>query len=175
MDDNELMTRLKLGDLDALTELVDRHRQWGETLADSMLHDPSLAEDVVQEAFARVYLLRQRYEDTFCFRTYLGVLVRRLCIDQIRRRKRAPLLTEDVPEAAAPSAESAYLAREKRLLLWSLIEALPDADRALLTGYALEGKSCRELAKEQGMSVVQVKGRLHRIRRRLKAKERDVE
>ena len=47
MDDNALMQRLALGDVDALEELIHRHLAWAEGLADSMLHDRAQAEDVV--------------------------------------------------------------------------------------------------------------------------------
>ena len=78
MDDNELMARLKMGDTDALALLIRRHRSWALARAEDMLHDGALAEDVVQEAFARVYLLRERYRPEFAFATWLGVLVRNL-------------------------------------------------------------------------------------------------
>lgn len=173
MTDNDLMARLALGDTDALTELVQRNRAWAETLAENILRDHAQAEDVVQEAFARVYLLRADYQPTFAFRTYLSVLVRRLCIDQLRRDRRAEPMAE-LPEKLAESAENQYLRREERMTLWSLIGELDPTDRALLIGYALDGTPYRELARRHGMSLAQVKIRLHRIRKRL-LKERDKE
>lgn len=170
MDDNELMTRLALGDTDALVELMARHRQGAERMAEQLLHDHGEAQDVVQEAFARVYLLRQQYQPTFTFRTYLSVMVRRLCIDRLRRKRHAPLLPGALPEEEAASAESECLRRERRMHLWSAMEA---RDRALLEGFALAGMSYRELAARQGMTTAQVKIRLHRIRRRLKAMEEE--
>lgn len=175
MDDNALMARLALGDTEALAELIRRHRAWAEGLADGLLHDHALAEDMVQEAFTRVYLLRQSYQPTFAFRTWLAVLVRRLCIDQLRRGGHAPVLMDDLPEGAAESAESLVLQNEKRLRLWAMIAALSDTDRALLEGYALDGLSYRELAKRYRLTTGQVKIRLHRIRRKLHDKERDEE
>lgn len=175
MDDNALMARLALGDTEALTELIRRHRAWAEAQADSLLHDRALAEDMVQEAFTRVYLLRQSYQPTFAFRTWLSVLVRRLCIDQLRRSGHAPVLMDEVPDGMAESAESLVLQKEKRLRLWALIASLSDTDRALLEGYALDGMSYRELARQHRMTTGQVKIRLHRIRKKLHDKERDEE
>ena len=57
--------------------------------------------------------------------------------------------------------------------LWNELRRLTPTDQALLTGYALEGRSYRELAQAQGLSLPQVKIRLHRIRNRLRSKERD--
>lgn len=171
MDDNQLMARLALGDTAALEELILRHRGAALQQALSILQDHALAEDVVQEAFARVYLLRHKYRGDFAFTTYMRVLVRNLCIDQLRRRRSAP--AESLPEGTADSAEAAYWQRERRMQLWNELRALDKADQALLTGYALEGLSYRELAQATGLSLPTVKIRLHRIRQRLRSKERD--
>lgn len=176
MDDNELMARLKMGDTDALALLIRRHRSWALARAEDMLHDGALAEDVVQEAFARVYLLRERYRPEFAFATWLGVLVRNLCIDQLRRRRLAPMPVEPLPETGSEdSAEAVFLRKEARLALLNELAALGDTDRALLTGFALEGKSYQALARRTGLTLGQVKIRLHRIRRRLRDKERERE
>ncbi len=169
MEDNELMAHLALGDVDALEELIARHRLWAERMAAQLLNDDTEAQDVAQEAFARVYLLRQRYRPTFTFRTYLGVIVRSLCVDRLRRAHRAPLLPGSLPECPVPSTEEAFLRQEEDMHLWQMIAALPPEDRTLLEGYALSGLKYRELAQRLNLTPGQVKIRLHRIRRRLKA------
>ena len=173
MTDHELMARLIAGDADALEELMRRHRAAAVEEARRMLGDDALAEDMAQEAFARVYLARGQYRATYAFRTWLLALVRNLCVDQLRRRKIRPVPSDALPEQAVPSAESEYLAMEGRMRLWNELAALSPLDAGLLTGYALEGLSYRELAARHGLSAAQVKIRLHRIRKRLRAKERD--
>ena len=76
-------------------------------------------------------------------------------------------------EPPSPSAESEYLAMERRMRLWNRLEALPPVDAGLLTGYALENMSYRELAARYHLSVAQVKIRLYRLRKRLRAEEGD--
>lgn len=173
MDDNELMARLALGHLEALEELIRRHRPWAEAFAEGLLDDHALAEDVVQEAFARIYLLRQSYQPTFTFRTYLTVMLRRLCIDQHRRRQHAPSPMAELPEEISASAEHEFLAREQRMQLWQRLSELDERDRLLLEGYALDGMSYRELAQRAGMSLPAVKVRLHRIRKLLRTDEKE--
>ena len=173
MTDHELMARLCAGDQDALAELMHRHRPAAVEEARHILRDAALAEDIAQEAFARVYLARAQYRPAFAFRTWLISIVRRLCVDQLRRSKRGPILADSLPETSSPSAESEYLAIERRMRLWDALAALSPLDEALLTGYALDGLSYRELAERHHLSVPQVKIRLHRIRKRLRAKERD--
>lgn len=173
MTDHELMARLNAGDQDALAELMLRHRAAAVEEARRLLGDGALAEDMAQEAFARVYLARAQYRPDFAFRTWLMSIVRHLCVDQIRRSRLGPVPTDTLPETPSPSAESEYLAMERRMRLWDELAALSPTDAGLLTGYALEGLSYLELAARYRLSVPQVKIRLHRIRKRLRAKERD--
>ena len=173
MTDHELMARLGRGDADALEELMRRHREAAVREARRLLRDDALAEDAAQEAFARVYLARARYRADFEFRTWLMAIVRNLCMDQLRRGRLGPVPMDALPETPTPSAESEYLAKDRRTRLWNRLAALSPMDAALLTGYALEDKSYRELAERYHLSVPQVKIRLHRIRKRLREEERD--
>lgn len=173
MTDHELMARLAAGDGDAMEELMRRHRAFAVREARRLLGDDTLAEDMAQEAFARVYMARGQYRPTCAFRTWLLAVVRNLCVDQLRRRRLCPVPSDRLPEGTSPSAENEFLALESRMRLWNELAALSEADAGLLTGYALEGMSYRELADRDHLSMAQVKIRLHRIRKRLRAKERD--
>lgn len=174
MDEEQIwMTRLQQGDNDALEPLVLRHRAPAEQYARSILHDDALAEDMVQEAFARVYLYRATYRPEFSFRSWLLVMVRRLCIDQLRRRSHAPVPVDTLPELPAASAEAACMEKLHRLQLLDEVSALGEPDRTLLIGFALEGLSYQALAKLTGLSAALVRVRLHRLRKRLREKERE--
>lgn len=170
--DSQLMARLCEGDDSALELLIQRHRTAAEQYARSLLQDAGEAEEAVMDAFARVYLLRERYQPAFAFQTWLRVLVRSRCLDQLRRRARQPIpLDAPVPQGLAASPEALALQKEDRLRLWKLLDELSDVDQRLLLGYALEGRSYRELAEALHLSLPQVRVRLHRIRKRLRRKE----
>ena len=174
--DRELMERMKRGDNDALGMLILRWREKGEAYAYRMLRDRQLAEDAVLEAFARIHASRETCDTRYAFSTYLYVVIRRVCIDELRRLRRAPLLrADDMPEPFVDSAEAEYMARWERTGRMQRIAELNERDRRLLLEFALEGKSTRELARENGMTDGQVRIRLHRIRKRLKKEEGDAE
>jgi len=175
MEDQELMARLQQGDTEALEPLILRHRAHAEAYACSLLHDSALAEDMVQEAFARVYLYRAAFRPEFSFRTWLMVMVRHLCIDQLRRRAHAAIPLDTLPEIPTASAEAACMEKLTRLQLMDELSALREPDRTLLIGYALEGCSYQTLAHRTGLSTAQVRVRLHRLRKRLREKERDAQ
>ncbi len=168
--DRELMERMKADDTDALEELILRWRERAESYAVSILHDSHLAEDAVMEAFARIYAARAEYETRYAFSTYLYVIVRRICVSELRRARRRPALwgQEALPELPANSAEAEYITRWERENRIGRLAELDEKDRRLLLGFSLEGKSTRELAGETGMTEGQVRVRLHRIRKRLR-------
>ncbi|HIR78226.1 MAG TPA: RNA polymerase sigma factor [Candidatus Egerieenecus merdigallinarum] len=170
--DSQLMARLCQGDDSALDLLIHRHRAAAEQYARVLLQDAGAAEEAVMDAFARVYLLRERYQPAFAFQIWLRVLVRSRCLDQLRRRARQPIPVDDpVPQGLAASPEALALQKEERLRLWEMLEELSEVDQRLLLGYAMEGRSYRELADALHLSLPQVRVRLHRIRKRLRRKE----
>ena len=167
--DSQLMARLCQGDDSALELLIARHRAAAEQYARSLLGDAGEAEEAVMDAFVRVYLLRERYQPAFAFRTWLRVLVRSRCLDLLRRRARRPVPVDGpFAEGLAASPEALALQREERLRLWRRLEELSEADQRLLLGYAVEGRSYRELARALHLSLPQVRVRLYRIRKRLR-------
>ncbi len=167
-EERELANRLAEGNVDALEQLIGRWRGPAERYADSILHDSFAAEDAVQEAFARVWAARSAYDPRYAFSTYLYTVVRRVCIDRIRREKHSPVPLAALPEIPAASAEEEYLLHNAKLERIHRIAQLNEMDRKLLLGSALEGKPIRELARELGLSEVHARVRLHRIRKSLK-------
>lgn len=109
--------------------------------------DASLASDVAQEAFVRLY---QRGAMPADVRAWLVSVALNLVRDDQRRnaRQRRLLLRRsagDTMADAAPSPEDDVLAGERRALVQRALYALPSRDRALLL-LREEGYSYRELA-----------------------------
>ena len=75
------MVRDAGGDLAAFEELVRRNQGGAWALAWRFLGDAAEAQDIVQEAFLRIYKAAPRYRPTAAFRTYLYRVVARLCLD----------------------------------------------------------------------------------------------
>lgn len=59
LTDSTLITRLQIGDLDALGRLYDRDRLSVYRTALAITRDPFAAEDILQEAFLRLYYARE--------------------------------------------------------------------------------------------------------------------
>lgn len=167
-EDQRLMERLKSGDADALGQLIGRWRTRAESYAVGILRDPQSAEEAVMEAFARIYAARSRYEPKCAFGTWFFTIVRRICIDRIRKDGNRPIPISAIPEIGTDSAETEVLNRLERMERLRMLGNLDETDRRILLGFSLEGKTARQLAQELKLTDGQVRVRLHRIRKRLK-------
>jgi RNA polymerase sigma-70 factor (ECF subfamily) len=165
------MERVKGGDRLAFETLVLAHRAAAVAFAAGILSDYHLAEDVVQESFARVYLRRMDYTPSHTFKTYLYTIIRRRCIDGLRRAKRDPAdLAAEYPPLPAEEGdpEAIYLGEEERRQLRRELALLPAPQRAALYLYAVEGMPYKDIAAVQGVSVAKVKIDLHRARKTIR-------
>lgn len=167
-EDRDLIAPVKAGNAEAFEQLIIRWRSRAEAYAGSILHDSQAAEDAVQEAFSRIYALRGGLDENRSFSAYLFTIVKRICIDELRKRKRFPELPGDLPDPPVDSAEAEFISGWERLNRMHLLAALDETDRKLLLAFSLEGKPTRQIAGEMNLSDGQVRVRLHRIRRILK-------
>ena len=167
-EDRELVALLKAGDAGALEQLITRWRSEAEAYANSILRDPQAAEDAVLEAFSRIYAIRSALDENRSFPAYLFTVVKRICIDELRKRRRFPSLPGELPDPPVESAESDYIGRWERLNRIHLLASLNEADRKLLLAFSMEGKPARQIAKDTGLPEGLVRVRLYRIRKKLK-------
>ncbi len=184
-----LMARARAGDADAFETLVAVYWPVAERVARGLLGDAQLAQDVAQEVFADIYMQRERYTPRFFdddsdaenqgrdtdsgrnpdpFHTYVAAIARHKSIDALRKRGRVPAEWAEADARDARTPESALIDRMFHGALYAAVEHLPEAQRRMLTAYALEGRSYREIAEELHLSVAQVKITLHRIRKGLR-------
>lgn len=172
-DDNTLMRHVMDGDQQAFETLVLRHRESALQKAAMLVKDPFLAEDVVQECFADLYIHKNAYRMEFSFATFLSALIRHKSIDMLRRRKHVPLPTDDLPaDLDAQTPESLCIRREIYSGLYNALLNLSSEQRDMLLLFALYGMDYRQIADKLKKTIPQVKVGLHRIRKKLKkAKE----
>lgn len=178
-DDNTLMEQATQGDKTAYEELVVRHYNAGVVFACQIVGDYHMAEDIVQECFAKIYLLRNRYRPAFTFKTYLFTVIRNLSIDYVRKRKKSAAADWDGWDGscnienmrqAEETLEEALIDNEEKKALYSHISNLKKEQKQLLYLYAVEELSYKEIARITGQSVGQVKVKLFRCRKILKSK-----
>ena len=133
--------------------------------ARSLCRSRYLAEDMVQEAFCRTWLSLP--DDVVRFRSWLFRVLRNLIIDHQRRQK---FLSDeeppDSPDETTP--ENVLLKQENAAALCRAMDALPAADRELLTLYYFARLTSGELAEALCVTPAVVRQRLRRARLRLR-------
>jgi RNA polymerase sigma-70 factor (ECF subfamily) len=87
--DEQAMWRVKMDDdPQAFARLVERWQGPIQRLCIKMLGDAHRAEDLTQEAFARVFARRKDYQPAGRFSTFLWRIALNLCYDELRKIKR---------------------------------------------------------------------------------------
>lgn len=163
-------------------KMVRDNAGWMLVLAERMLNDAALAEDVVQEALINAINGLERFEEKSSLKTWLHRITVNAALSKLRKQKR---LAEQSIDAFLPEFDQydcrieqawAYLASAQEIAEGAEIRAhvaecirnLPDAFRVVLQLRDIEGYDTGETAKLLEISEANVKVRLHRARAALK-------
>lgn len=166
--DGALMQRVADGDAGAFRALAERHTPMVHALAWRMLGETAEAEDVVQEAFVKLWVNASGWAPAG---GGLGGWLRRVatnaCLDRLRRRRFVS--REPVPERAdeAPQADAAIDAERRRAAVAAAIQALPDRQRAAIVLTYHEAVPNAEAAAILGIGVKALESLLVRARQAL--------
>jgi RNA polymerase sigma-70 factor (ECF subfamily) len=168
--DRSLLQRIVARDTAALAELYDRHSRLLFGLILRIVRDRGDAEEILQEAFVRVWTRAETYDVRMVEPLPWMVRVARNCaIDRLRaRRVRAAVHTPAIDEAAIEAApatgiqtpEAAVLDAERRRMLTGALAALPAEQRLLIEAAFFEGYTHSELAQRFGLPLGTVKTRI---------------
>ena len=86
-ESDDLTRRIKAGDAQAFEQVFKRHYQHLHNLAGSILKDSQLAEEQVQEVFAKVWERREKLSDNLKLFPYLITSVRNRCFNYLRDKQ----------------------------------------------------------------------------------------
>lgn len=128
------------------------------------------AEDLVQEAFLKLWLKRDALQITSSAETFCVTTVKNLFYDQVRKRR--PQTTNHTPEElqiphdddAARTMEQA----EDRQMAWQLISRLPEQQRQIVMMRDIGEMEYREIERQTGLTAVHVRVLLSRARKQMR-------
>jgi RNA polymerase sigma-70 factor (ECF subfamily) len=145
-----------------------RHREALLRGLRSRLRDADLAEDVCQEAFARLLRAYRAGREPERPEAWLHRVATNLVISQARHTRVVAARTPVVEEAGGPDPTlAAVLGQELAGELGAALRRLDDDQRAVLL-LAARGASAAQVAERFGTSDTAARARLHRARRRLR-------
>jgi RNA polymerase sigma-70 factor (ECF subfamily) len=167
--DHDLMARVARGDEKAFRLLSRRHLRVALGVARRIVGSDAVAEELVQEAFLRVWLNAPRWRPEAAFLTWLYRIVINLCLNETRRPQALPLGAAGDPPDPAPGADTELAARERDRLVAAAIAALPARQRAAIVLTYHQGLSNAEAAVALDTSVSGIETLLVRAKRTLRA------
>lgn len=177
MTGEELVGRIKKGDMHAFDELVGMYEKKVANIAYSLLSDREDALDAAQEVFVRIYRSIGGFRGDSALSTWIFRITKNVCSDILRKRR--SVVSLDTEEEDEPKVEIAddsvapHTEYEKKERVRAVREAIADLDenqRAVITLFDLNGLSYEEIAQILRVPVGTVKSRLYRAREALRKK-----
>ena len=167
--DKRLMAKTSNGDRKAFAKLVEKYQKLAWSIAYRLLHEPSEAEDVVQEAFMKIFRNAENYRPLARFNTYLTRVVTRLCYDHWKKKRPLYINPDDRPTEPAPAASplDELQDAENRRVIRRAVDSLPQRERVAIVLQHYEGFSYREIAESLDATEKAVERLLARARQRL--------
>jgi RNA polymerase sigma-70 factor (ECF subfamily) len=164
------MARVRSGDRDAFTDLVDRHKDAVVNYLTRLTGNRDRAEDLAQETFLRLFRSAGSYTEQGLLRGYLFRIATNLVRSEERREKRLRLLLPFFgrQDHAEPAASSGLLRQEMHREVTAAVAQLPLRYRVPLVLHEIEGWAYSDIARALGCREGTVKSRIHRGRQHLK-------
>jgi RNA polymerase sigma-70 factor (ECF subfamily) len=161
-------------DVAAFGAILDRHQADLLRMANALLGDGHAAQDAVQEGFLRLsregdkLLAKGRIdgEGTGSLGDWLCTVVRNCCLDQLRRRRVAPMLSlhdhqDDQHGDQRPPPATEVAEREAGEVLWGAVAGLPPLERAAVVLRYRDGMSYQDIAERLGKTATHIGVLLH--------------
>ena len=169
--DRELVNAARAGDTVAFDSLFYRYRDGIYRLGFAITRDPSAAEEIVVDTFARAYRAIERLEPDDSLRPWLYRVAVNLSYNR-RPRKGVTFSslddgTDDIPAEAESPSEAAERAERRRVVL-ECVDALGAKHKVVVVLHYLNGLNLAEIAEIVEVPVGTVKSRLHYALRKLR-------
>jgi len=158
--DENVIRACRQGDQAAYAELVQRHYRHVFALCLGLLASVHDAEDIAQETMLKGLANLRNLAQPEQFEPWILRIARNLCVDLLRRRKRAKTIAAD-PETAPTQG-----ANENHDLEHAL-RRLPQELRLPLTMYYFEHRDAKSIAGKLGVSPSLAYQRIREARRQL--------
>ncbi|MCF8453506.1 MAG: RNA polymerase sigma factor [Pedobacter sp.] len=155
-DEKELLMQLREGNAQALDYFYHHYslRIYRKLL--KMVRVETIAEELVQDVFVRIWDKRHQIDPDRSFRSYLFTIAQNLVYDLYRKVAREERLQEVIKEASSEMymhVEEGVFLKETSEILNKAINNLPSQQKLVFTLCKLEGKSYEDASATLGIST----------------------
>jgi RNA polymerase sigma-70 factor (ECF subfamily) len=153
------------GDKDVFAVIVARYTERAYRMALYILGSEQDAMDLSQDAFIRAYRNLKRFDTSRPFFPWFATILRNLCYNFSKRRKRHSAYNIEDFQIAEPVKG---VTAETRIVLNRALSELSPQEREIIGKFYFEALSYAEIADELGIPTGTVMSRLYYARKHLK-------
>ena len=170
MKDEEIL-RASLNEPALFEVLVEKYQAPLMRAAMRVVRGREEAEDIVQEAFVKMYKNAEKFEklEGIEFKSWAYKVTINTAITHYRKLKRGEFLTEDPGLFQVPDVEPVdtriSVAADAKAVVASVLDQMPIHLRSVLKSYYLDDKSYKTISAEEKISIPTLKMRLFRAKK----------
>lgn len=177
ISDNDIVKRIKAGDVDAYGSIMRRYNQRIYRIARSFVTDDDAAMNIVQESHIKAYIKIDSFRGPTGFFAWLASITRNEALMYLRKHKREVSMEEELDFMQQTNDEfftndklPDTLIENKQLQFFinKNIDKLPENFRTVFVLRAVEQLSVKETAQILGIKEETVKTRFFRAKRQLR-------
>ena len=171
-DDLYFIDAVKRGNMQAFSFIVEKYQKMVYTLALKLMKKAEDAEEIAQDTFVKAYQKIDSYEGKSKFSTWLYSITYNACISELRKRRIEfkslddRLISDDEEQKMHDFYRETRKEDQEKYLNLAL-EKLPEDDQVLVTLYYYENQSMDEISVITGLTVSNIKVKIHRARKRM--------
>ena len=167
MNLDQIIEGCRRGDRRSQQQLFSRFYNYAMTIARRYMGSRDLAEEVVSDAFFKVFTKINLYEGSMPFQPWLRRIIINTAIDRLRSNI-AEKLNQDSLGHTELYEESPVIADLTREQIWAMLDQLPTGYRAVFNLAVVDGYTHEEVAETLGITVGASKSNLSRARQYLR-------
>jgi RNA polymerase sigma-70 factor, ECF subfamily len=168
LTDEALISAMCDGEEWAVELFYDRYHRYAYSLAYHVVQDPTIAEDIVQEAFLSIWRKAASYQPKYGnVRSWLQAIVHHRAIDKVRESRHrsqqwVPLQTENEqdPPGEQPDVWEEAWRDEQHHLIRTVLDQIPADQRQVIELAYFGGYTHAEIAEQWHIPLGTVKGRM---------------
>lgn len=172
-DDKKIIKEIRKGDVAAFSLLIDRYRHMVYTLAFQLMKNEADAEEVAQDAFLKAYRGLNKFEGRSAFSTWIYRITYHQALSKLRKIKGREIGYDDDKSGTSGNSSFDEMAsdniekEDRKRFLKQALSKLKGEEATVLTLFYFEELRVEEISDITGLTVSNVKVKLHRGRQNL--------
>ena len=165
LENNEkiLIRAFKNGEIKAFEALFAKYHKRLYAYIFNMLQSKEDTEEIVQDAFVKIWEHREQYIEDYPFNVFLFKIAKNSFLNFIRKKVNKSVVEEHfdwIMEHRESPTDEYLIYRETKLIVDKIIETLPPKRREIFVLRRIDGLSRTEISERLGISIITVDSQL---------------